>query len=381
MANARKKNRYPGVFRRGETWGFKVSYVDEAGRYRQQWRSDKDWTQQDAWNAKCEAISERNRGGDLTPAKTTLAQYLHRWLRDYAEGLPGAKTQGGYKSLFDHHVIPVIGNVLLRKLRPLQIQSVYTAMRRAGLSEKTILNCHRALSQALKHAVDWELASRNPATAAKKPRPAKYEPIVMPVEMIRDALQLAKTEGGVRGSLIRFAIYSGMRQGELRRLRWDHIDFEGSRLAIPKAKSAAGVRPLALTPDGLELLREHRRYQREEKLQLGPAYKDQGFVFARIDGEALSQMQCDWAWWRIRKVIGTTARFHDLRHAHASLLLKMGVHPKVVQERLGHSSIQITIDLYSHVFPGIHEAALLPLDELLGASASSRLVADESTGV
>jgi integrase len=366
----RKKNARPGVFQRGSTWYYRLSYVDEAtGKYCQRWVGGFK-NQTAAWNAKLDALARRNSGEDLRPDKITVAGYVNRWLRDYAAGLPGERTRGGYESLFRLHVEPAIGGVLLKKLRPLHIQGVYTRMREKGLSEKTILNCHRVLSEALRHAVDWEMLPRNPAASVKKPRPGRYEPVIMPIEMIRQALALVD-DGTVGGAVVRFAIYSGMRQGELIRLRRDHIDLDGMRASIPKAKSRAGVRNLALTPDAATVLREQLKKRGEERLLCGPAYRNEGYVFARPDGAPLTPKACDWAWDRVRSKLGTRARFHDLRHAHASLLLQLGVHPKVVQERLGHASIQVTVDLYSHVMPGIHEAAVLPLDELLMPSAEA----------
>ncbi len=359
----KQTNAKPGVFMRGGSWTYRLSYLDEAtGKHRQRWVSGFA-TQTAAWNAKLAALAKRNAGDDMRPETVTVEDYLKRWLRDYAKGL-GETTYAGYESLFRNHVYPAIGAMKLRLLRPLQVQAIYTGMRDRGLSEKTALNCHRALSEALKHAVDWEIATRNVATSAKKPRPAPYEPVIMPVEMVREALAQA-SDGSVGGAVVRFAIYSGMRQGELRRLKRDHVNIELARTSIPKAKSRAGLRALAQTPDGMAILREQLFKRLEDKDLCGPAYKDEGFVFANPDGTPLSAGACDWAWERIRRQLQTKARFHDLRHAHASLLLSMGVHPKVVQERLGHASIQITVDLYSHVMPGIHDAAVLPLDELL----------------
>ncbi len=369
----RQKNKKPGVFQRGATWSYKYNFQDATGHWKQTWVGGFR-TETAAWNAKLEALAKRNRGEDVvTSDKASVEGYLKRWLRDYASGL-GSTTHAGYESLFRNHVYPVIGSVLLKKLKPLQIQAIYTGMREKGRSEKTILNCHRALSEALKHAVDWEVVGRNVAASVKKPRPQRYEPVIMPVELVREALALAN-DGTVGGAVIRFAIYSGMRQGELRRLKRSHVNHQSSSTSIPKAKSKAGVRNLAQTPDGMAILEEQMLQRVKEKAECGPAYKDEGFVFAKPDGSPLTAGACDWAWDKIRQRLGTEARFHDLRHAHASLLLNMGVHPKVVQERLGHASIQITIDIYSHVMPGIDRAAVLPLDALL-APISSGLVAE-----
>ena len=360
----RKKNAKPGVFRRGDSWSYRLSYVDEGtGKYRQKWVGGFR-NQTEAWNAKLDAQNRRNAGDDMRPETVTVEAYLKRWLKDYASSL-GETTHKGYESLFRLHVYPAIGAVRLRRLRPLQVQAIYTAMvQEKGLSKKTALNCHRALSRALKVAVGWEVATRNVATQAQAPKPDQFEPVIMPVALVREALAYAAGDD-VQSAVVRFAIYSGMRQGEIRRMKRDAVNLELAYTSIPRAKSKAGRRNLAQTPEAMGVLKRQLAQRDDEKELLGPAYKDEGIVFARHDGSQLSAGACDWAWERIRRQLKTEARFHDLRHAHASLLLSLGVHPKVVQERLGHATIQITIDTYSHVMPGIHDAAVLPLDELL----------------
>ena len=368
-----KKNRVPGVFKRGEKWSYKIWFTDTSGRNKQLWRGGFD-TQAEAAAERTDALARRNSGVDISPQRTTVTEYLERWLLDYASQLKRS-TAHGYRALLTHHVIPQIGDVKLSKLRPLQVQSVYSAMRVKGLSEKTILNCHRALSEALKQAVRWELRPDNPTEKVASPRPSTYNPVIMRIDQVQEAIDLAPDD--VRGALIRFALYSGMRQGELLRLQWPHVDFSRSIISIPSSKSQAGERALLLSAAGVEILRQHRYRQMQEKLQYGPAYRDEAYVFARPDGLPLTAMQASWTWSKIRKQIGTTARFHDLRHTNASLLLAAGAPMKLVQEWLGHASYQVTADIYSHLIPGLelNEQVAGRLDALLARPDGSNLVA------
>jgi integrase len=376
----RRRNRIPGVFKRGDKWYFKVSFQDSSGRYRQLWRGGYD-TQDEADEARTEAKQRRNQGIDISPQRVTVEEFLRRWLRDYAS-LKRRSTYEGYRGLLETHVIPAIGALRLSRLLPLHVQGVYAEMRRKGDSEKTVLNCHRVLSEALKHAVDWEVALRNPAEKVRPPAPPDYRPEILSIDDVRALLGLL--DDGPRHTFLRFALYSGMRQGEQLRLRWGQVDFARGLVSIDVAKSKAGVRGLELSPDAVELLRQHRYRQLAERQAAAGAYRDQGYVFAQPDGAPLTASMVSWEWKKLRKVLGTKARPHDLRHTNASLLLKAGVPMKVVQERLGHASYQITADIYTHLTPGLglSEQAGAKLDALLRAEAEegrrSNLVADEN---
>ena len=366
-----KRNRVPGVFKRGEKWSYKISFTDPTGRGKQLWRGGFD-TQAEASAERSDALARRNSSINISPQRATVTEYLERWLAEYASRL-SPKTISGYEGLIRKHVDPQIGDVKLSKLRPLHVQGVFSSMRSKGLNEKTVMNCHRVLAEAFKHAVRWELRPDNPSERVTSPRPATYKPVVLTIDQIREILRT--TPDNVKGALIAFAIYSGMRQGELMRLKWEHVDFARKLVSIPTAKTRAGERALLLSTAGVELLRQHRYWQMQEKLQVGPAYVESGLVFARPDGTALTASQVLRAWNHIRRELKTAGRFHDLRHTNASLLLASGVLMKVVQERLGHASYQVTADIYSHLIPGLelNEQAAARLDALLDVEQSENV--------
>lgn len=170
-----------------------------------------------------------------------------------------------------------------------------------------------------------------------------------------------------------------MRQGELLGLRWQDIDLEGgvitvrqtlqqtgARFFFQEPKTAKGRRLVEISPPVVEALRRHRLEQKKEKLFYGQEYRDQGLVFCTPKGGPIDKKTLLRWFKRVLATAGLPAtRFHDLRHTCATLLLKAGTHPKVVQERLGHSSIGMTLDTYSHVLPGMQREAARKLDELL----------------
>ena len=171
-----------------------------------------------------------------------------------------------------------------------------------------------------------------------------------------------------------------MRRSELLALRWQDIDFIYSQIYVNRSlhqlkdssyvftqpKSAKSSRTIALTPSTILMLREYHEQQKLEARYAGKALTDIDLVFSNLDGKPLRPNTITRAWTTLAAKYGLKViRLHDARHTHASLMLKQGIHPKVVQERLGHSSIQMTIDTYSHVAPGIQEAAAKRFDDLL----------------
>lgn len=354
------------VVRRGNSWSVIVSYRDQTGRSQQIWRSAP--TKAAAKRLEAELLTQRDRGANLKPEKLTVAHYLARWLEDYAELNLAPSTSKRYRQLMNH-VIGARGNILLQKLQPADVQSIYGAVRANGLSAKTTLNIHRVLKEALSHAERQGLIDRNPCNRVQAPRAPRFEPKIPDVDDLKRILEVADAEPTM-GALVKLAIYTGMRQGELLGVRWHDVDFERRRLAVRRSKTASGHRAVILPAIAIETLKQHRKAQAELHLKLGPGYSDQGIVFATSLGTAIDPGNFRRGWDRIRKAAGIEGvRFHDLRHAQATLLLSENVHPKVVAERLGHSRVDLTLNVYSHVLPGLQERAADVIDRLFAGEA------------
>ena len=344
-------------------------------------------TKRDADRALAEALHQRDTGIDVSPGKLTVGDYLRRWLRDYAAQSVAASTLERYLSIVEHHLIPLLGSLRLRDLRPAHIQAAYGRARApggradgaaSGLSPRTVLKHHRLLHEALSHAVEWQLLALNPAASVKAPRPGRPEMRVLDAEEAGRLLEAAAETPFY--ALAYLALATGARMGELLALRWRDADLDrgslqvtrtarrvtGKGIAYSEPKTHRSRRPVALSSETVQVLREHRIAQAERRLELGPAYADNDLVFTGPTGHPLDDSNLRRAFRRTLADAGLPRlRFHDLRHSAATLMLRAGVHPKVVSERLGHATVGITLDTYSHVLPDLQRDAAEALDAVL----------------
>jgi integrase len=340
-------------------------------------------TREDAEVELTRLLNERDRGIDIVPGKITVAEYLERWLRDYAYHNVSESTYNRYASMTHRHLIPTLGSVKLRDLRPGHIQSAYAKWLADGLSGRTVLHQHRVLHIALKHAVKWQLRATNPADAVEPPRPRRQEMRVLDSEEVGRLMDYLAREPSTVSTMIRVAIATGARRGELVALRWSDIELDARVMRISRNLSRArsrgyiftapkthrANRPVALSHSTVRVLREHRARQAEHRLAMGSMYDDQGLVFANEIGGVLEPGFVTKHFQRIAEGAGVPRiRFHDLRHTAATLMLKAGIHPKIVSERLGHATIGLTLDTYSHVLPGMQHEAADAMDAILGGT-------------
>ncbi len=334
-------------------------------------------------------ISEMRGGTYLEPSKTTLAQFFDRWL-DHMKSQISPKSHARYCELARKNLAPLLGSVVLTKLRPTAISAAYSkalaAGRRigiGGLSPQTVTHMHRVLKQALGQAVKWELLTRNPADAVDPPKTDRGMMQTYDLDQTAELIEAMRPTRMFVSTLL--AVLCGMRRGEVAALRWQNVDLVAGRLAVLESAEQVGSkiryktpkngkgRTLALSASLVEELRAHRVRQAQELLKVGVRLSDNTFVVAQADGTPLQPDTLTQDWFR--KLANTSLpriRFHDLRHAHATHMLSSGVHPKVASERLGHSKIGITLDLYSHVMPGMQEDAAERVDAALQAAINRR---------
>ena len=337
----------------------------------------------DAERELAKILDQLHKGAYVEPSTMLVREFLEKWLAHAATRV-SAKTHERYKELIDAHVVPELGTYKIGQLRPLHFQSLYTDLLatgrrdgKGGLSAQTVVHVHRVVRTAFHQALRWQLLAVNPIDAVEPPRPKKRE--MLALDETQTARLLHLTEGTRLYMPVLLAVSLGMRRGELLGLRWTDIDLERGELSIlrtleqtrcglnfkePKTDNAR--RKITLPPMTIEALQSHRADQAEQRLLLGPAYEDHGLVLAREDGVPWSPNKLSAAFGKVvRSQNIPQVRFHDLRHSHATQLLKQGIHPKIVSERLGHSSISITLDLYSHVLPGMQRDAALGFDRAL----------------
>jgi len=326
------------------------------------------------------ALSDRNKGLVFDDANMTVGEYLDLWLFDCVRGSVSESTFSRDKYLVTNHVSPTLGRIKLKNLIALQLQGLYRERQDSGLSGSTVQKVHHVLHKALAQAVKWSLIPRNPADAVKAPTPTPKE--MHPLSALEARRLLEAAQGDSLEALYVLAIHTGMRRGELLGLKWDDIDLEnttvrvrrtlartdnGRRIALGEPKTKNSRRTVRLTPQAVDALKRHRARQAEEKLKSGAFYKDQGLVFTAEGGTPINPSNL-----RNRSFVPLLKKaglpqitFHDLRHTCASILFSKSVHSKFVQELLGHASVAITLDTYSHMLPGMGGEAADAMGEAL----------------
>jgi integrase len=345
------------------------------GKRKQQWVSVKG-TKKEAEKRLSELLNQLDMGTFIKPGKTTLAEYLERWLKDYAK--PNLSPRGfeRYTSIISKHLIPNIGNISLTQLRSEHLQKLYAERFNSGLTARSVRYIHVVIHKALQTAIKWGLVSRNAADGVDVPHARRSEMQTWDEDDITLFLEAAKNTPYY--ALFYLAIFTGMRRSELLGLKWNDVDFILSQVCVSRGlhqlkdgsyiftepKSAKSRRTIALPPSATLLLKDYREKQKLERIMLGIPLSDDDLVFSTVEGKPLRPNTITRAWKILAARAGVKViRLHDARHTHASLMLKQNVHPKVVQERLGHSTIAITLDTYSHVSPGLQEAAAKRFDD------------------
>jgi integrase len=324
------------------------------------------------------ALADRNKGLTFDAEGLTVAEYLDRWLASTRDSVKPVSWER-YRSNVRLHISPIIGNVKLAKLAPHHVQSLYDEKRRT-MSPASVRLIHGVLSAALKQAVAWRLIPENVAMATKRPKPQPVE--IAPLSAEQAKALLRAVEGDRYESLYVLALTTGARIGELLALRWSDLDVDSSPavLRIERTRSAAKEGPqftspkgnrgriAHLTPRAAEALRSHRARQHAERLAVGAAWEEGDLIFPTRTGAPLrpSNLSDDHFKPLLERAgLPRSIRFHDLRHTCATLLLARGVHPKLVQELLGHSSIALTLDRYSHWIPSMGEQTAAAMDAAL----------------
>jgi len=325
--------------------------------------------------------SVRNMQAVALDRGMSLEDYLDAWLA-HARARVRLKTYEGYEGEIRLYARPGIGALTLSELRPLDLQGLYSSLlsRKPPLSGGTVLNLHLVLTQALSQAVRWGLIASNPAAGAQPPRPRRKELAVLDqagTERILSAVSGTKIECAVA-----LAIATGMRRGEIAGLRWQDVseDLSAARvcrtiqatkggLVTEEPKTRKSRRQILLPAFLRPYLERQKADQARRRSELGSRWQENGLVIDRGDGAAYNpdSVSSYFAGMLRRKGL-PHVRFHDLRHAHATLMLSAGVHPKIVSERLGHASIGITLDTYSHVLPSMQQEAADAFDELFACA-------------
>ena len=333
-------------------------------------------TEKEAQRGLRQALHDLEQGKLITERDQTMRQFLEYWLEVHRKFVR-INTYRIYRQYLDWHIFPVLGHVRLQKLSPRHIQELYARDLNEGYAPETIRGVHRMLHKALSDAVQWNWVATNACDKVKQPGPVRFEIHPLTPEQARTLMETAK--GGRLEALLTLAVATGMRRGEILALRWSDIDFGEGSLQVRHTVNRAGKygilehapktekskRRIMLPRFVLDVLKKQRDHQDQLRLQAGSTWQDLNLVFSTDAGNFVEGTDLNRRFKRLLKVAGLPdMRFHDLRHSAATILLGKGVHPKLVQELLGHSQMSITMDRYSHVLPSMQRDMMKGLDDL-----------------
>ena len=367
---------YPVKDKAGRVKGYRGSYwVRTADGPKRRYVSGK--KREDVRDKLARALSDRLGGLVFDAGTLTVGEYLDRWMRD-VEGTVRESTHQRYGYAVGPHVKPALGSIKLKDLNAAQVRWFYRDRLASGLSPASVHKLHVVLHKALKAAVSDGLIPRNVAAGLKLPKLSREEIDPLNREEARRLLEAAKGER--LEALYMLALNTGMRLGELLALNWDDVDLEGEVLRVRRTLTRSGKvyttgepktrnsrRVIRLTGAAVEALRGHLPRQLEEMGRMGSLYQPGGLVFATEVGTIVNPSNVRNRSLKplLKKAGLRPVRFHDLRHTCATLLLLKNVNPKIVSELLGHASVSITLDVYSHLMPDMQEKAARALEEAL----------------
>src|SRR5215468_1063196 len=353
----------------------------QGGKRKQRWHSFRG-TKRQAQIECARLIAELQNGTAVEPSRMTVADFFERWI-EHMQGQVSPRSHERYAEIARKNLAPLLGALTLTKLQPAHISAAYAKAlasgRRdgsGGLSARTVTHMHRVLREALQQAVRWQILARNPADAVKPPKVERKQMQTLDAEATVILIETARGTNLFMPILL--GVLCGLRRGEITALRWRSIDLDRGQLSVTasteqtnrgireKETKRGKARTVALPSLIVDELRRHRVTQAEGLLAAGERLTDDHHVVAREDGQPLQPRSLTHAFVKFMRQQGLPRiPLHDLRHSHATHMLASGVHPKIAQERLGHSSVTVTIDLYSHVLPGMQTEAVNRVDAAL----------------
>jgi integrase len=362
MTNNRKKITVKnGISFNGKTYSYVLRVPDpDTGKTKPRWISGFA-TEKQAKLERDKARIALATNSYVTVSGITVGQFLDNWIELHANQLKPT-TLSKYRSYLRLYLKPGLGSIKLQELKPSHVQTLYGQLLERPLAPSTVHYAGSILKLALNYAVDVDgLLATNPVNKVATPKGASVTPDLWNKEELNRFL---KASSGHRlGFYFRLSAFTGARRGELCALRWS--DFDGSLLTISKSRVKAGNEVLELNStkggtngrrtvkvdtDTMDLLKAHRKRQIQERMAIGECWTDTGYVFVREDGLPIDVHTPTHLFRKLSKQAGLAPiRLHDLRHLHATELLRLGIPLHVVAHRLGHRDAMVTATIYAHV--------------------------------
>ena len=350
-------------------------------------------SERDAWKKLERVIDKHERGQNLKESRIKFGEWMNRWLENHVKVRSRLTTWENYKWAVDTHIIPSLGKLYLKDLRASHLQALYRQKlengrsdKTGGLSARTIQLIHRICHAALEQAVSEDIISKNVAHAVSLPQKTRKEIQPMTPEQIKVFLSANRDDSMFAAFFI--LVSTGMRRGELLGLQWTDIDFENQTIYIQRnwvksktkiaqftePKTAKSRRVIPLTSEGVLVLQQHQMRQqanKQEREKQGKKYSDQNLIFCRVDGVPFYPGTLNFYLDKALTKAGLPKfRMHDIRHTFASLMVARGISVKIVQELMGHATVQMTLDTYTHVLPGMKADAVGQLQEFFSVDST-----------
>jgi integrase len=368
---------FPRKNKAGKITSYRGAYVGPDGKRRYVSGKNKE----EARRALREARANSDQGLVFDAESLKVGEYLDRWLSDSVRDTVRQRTYERYESIVRVHIKPAFGRLKLKALTSNHVRGLYRRKLDSGLAARTVRYIHTTLHKALREAVSDGLLPRNVTDAMKSPKPGKPEIRPLSPDQARKLIAAAGEAGDRFEALYVLALHCGLREGELLGLKWADVDLSGEAATVQvrrtlsetrtghkfeKPKNGKG-RSLRCSHKATEALKRHRARQGEERLRLGSLWQDNDLVFPTTTGTTMSGTNLLGRHFKplLKRAELPAIRLHDLRHTCATILLMAGKHPKYVQELLGHASISITLDTYSHVIDGMDGGLGDAMDEAL----------------
>jgi integrase len=370
----RKKERgirgFGSVYRRGSDGRYVAKYKAEGTKrgYKEEYAH----TEPEAYAKLEKAWLDHKQGILATGPNQKLGDYLEQWFEDVHKPTIGLSSYAKYRNDLKTHIIPALGHRQIRQVTPQHIQTFYANLIKSGLSSSVVHSIHGLLHKALDNAVVWNLVARNVCDQVSPPRLTTKEMQPLSMEQAHTLLEAAREHR--LETLLILVLATGLRHGELRGLRWQDIHFEEQYLSIRRTagyvpghgyverepKTAKGKRKIILPDFVIEQLKKHRLQQAEVKRKAVDKWQEKDLVFCTRNGGFIHHGDTMRVFRNLleKSKLPLETRMHDLRHSAATIFLSMGIHPKIVQELLGHSNISMTMDTYSHVLPSMQQEAM-----------------------
>ncbi|ABR47060.1 phage integrase family protein [Alkaliphilus metalliredigens QYMF] len=369
------------VRKRGNTWSYRIDLgiVDGSRKQKETGGFKK---KSEAHSALRKAIDElENTGGVFEPTTISFSDYLNYFIENYIEIHLRENSQRARQHIIKNHIRPAFGNYKIMQITSQALQNFITKKSKA-YSKNYISMIHATLSTAFKMAVEWEFIRINPMTRVKVPKRDDQEmdkeiKTLSPEEVNRCAERLQGTHHYIPFMI---AFHTGLRAGEVSALQWSDIDFDNQMLSVTKRldysaskenwefkppKTRSSNRTIAIGNELITILKSHSINQKKNKLKYGKHYTENDFICTFENGEVVITKAIGRVSEIIIRDVKIDFNFHMLRHTHATMLLEAGINPKVVQERLGHSTVSITLDTYSHITIEFQKTAVLEYEKYL----------------